>query len=152
MVRKGFSTVASNLIFFIGAILAVSAAVTAITVMLRDVQYAMEQRTLQTIEKTQTILEIVEGSADGTYLWVYVKNTGKTTLDVNALDVFINGQFVGGCNSGNVRCIDESADYVLVPGEIVDVNVDYSTTSGSYSVKVVANNGAATDPYTVVVP
>jgi len=152
MVRRGFSTVASNLIFFIGAILAVSVAVTSITVMLRNVQYAMEQRTLQTIEKAQTIVEIVEGSADGSYLWVYLKNLGKTTLDVNGFDVFINGGHVGGCNSGDVVCEDESGDYVFTPGEILEINVAYPTTSGSYTVKAVAGNGAETDPYTVVVP
>ena len=152
MVRRGFSTVASNLIFFIGAILAVSIAVTSITVMLRNVQYAMEQRTLQTVEKTHTIIEIVEGSADGTHLWVYLKNLGKTTLNVNGFDVFINGRLEGACNSGDVVCTDESADHALTPGEILEINVAYPATSGSYTVKVVAGNGTVADPYTVVVP
>jgi len=151
MVRRGFSTVASNLIFFIGAVLAVSVAVTSITVMLRDVQYAMEQRALHAAEKAQTILEIVEGSADGSYLWVYLKNLGKTTLDVDSFTVFINGRMVGHCNSEKLFCTDESRDYVLTPGEILEVNVAYPTQPGSYTVKIVAGNGSTTDPYTVVV-
>gem|GEM_PF-2680737 len=149
---RGFTNVISNLIFFIGALIAVALAVSAITVMLQNVQTAMEQKAAQTVNKTETIIDIVDGGADGNYLWVYVKNTGRTNLDVNSMDLFIDGKYVGSCNDGTVVCTDTSGDYVLGPTELLDVNTPWPYASGSWSVKVVAGNGVATDPYTVVVP
>lgn len=159
MVRRGFTTVVSNLIFFIGALVAVSVAVTAITMMIQNVQTAMEQKTAITVEKTQTMIDIVDGGADGNYLWVYVKNTGRTKLDVNDMDVYIDGRYRGSCNGGSVFCnvcgdanCSNIGDYVLDPGETMEVNTPWPAASGSWEVKVVAGNGAATDPYTVVLP
>ncbi len=149
---RGFTNVISSLIFFIGALIAVSVAVSALAVMLRNVQTAMEHNAAQTAEKLQTIVDIVDGGADGNYLWVYVKNIGRTVLDVNGFDVFIDGKFVGGCNSASVSCTDESGDLVLTPGEILDVNVVWPYSSGTWSVRVVTGNGVKTDPYTVVLP
>ncbi len=143
----------SNIIFFVGVVLATALAAAALSLSIKDIQHAMASRAQIEAERTYTFIEIVDGygsTASGD-LWVYVKNVGKTDVDVNAMDVFVNGVLVGPCNGGSVVCTDEDGDYVLAPGEICDVNIPgYISSTGTYTVKVVTGN-AVYDSYEVVV-
>ncbi len=147
---RGFTNVMSTLILFIGAILAVSLAVSAMGIMLKQLQNAMQQKTDVETLKTLTILEFVDGGADGNYMWFYVKNVGKTNLDVNKFDVFVDSVLVGGCNSGSVVCTDESGDYTLIPDEVLEINFPYSGSSGAHTVKAVAQYGTSVEGEVVV--
>jgi len=147
---RGFTNVMSTLILFIGAILAVSLAVSAMGMMLKQLQNAMQQKTDVETLKTLTILEFVDGGADGNYMWFYVKNVGKTNLDVNKFDVFVDSVLVGGCNNGSVVCMDESGDYTLIPDEVLEINFPYSGSSGAHTVKAVTQYGTFVEGKVVV--
>ena len=147
---RGYTNVISTLILFIGAILAVSLAVSVMGMMLKQMQNAMEAKTEAEALKTVSIVEFITGSADGSNLWFYVKNVGKTNLDVNQFDVFVDAVLVGGCNSGSVVCTDESGDYVLIPGEVLEVNFPYSGSSGAHTVKVVTQYGSSAEGEVVI--
>ncbi len=148
---RGYTNVMSTLILFIGAVLAVSLAVSAMGYLLKEMQNAMSQKTSVSVQQTLTILEFVTGASDGNYLWFYVKNVGKTNVDVNGCHVFIDGVLVGQCNEGNLVCTDENGDYVLVPDEVLDVNFPYSGPSGAHEVVLSTPNGVEVSG-TVVVP
>ena len=149
---RGFASVMSNVIFFIGVILATALAVTALSLSVKGVQHAMGERASTEARRTYTLIAVVEGSGDGSgNVWVYVKNIGRTSLDVNGFDVFVNGVLVGPCNGENVSCLDETGDYVLSPEEIMEVNITgVSGSPGTYTVKVLTENGVS-DSYEVVV-
>ena len=147
---RGYTNVMSTLILFIGAILAVSLAVSAMGMMLKQMQNAMQAKTEAETLKTVSIVEFIDGAADGNYLWFYVKNVGKTNLDVNQFDVLLDSVLIGGCNSGSVVCTDESGDYVLIPDEILEVNFPYSASSGAHTVKVVTEYGSSAEGEVVI--
>ncbi|NPA76345.1 MAG: hypothetical protein GXN93_01145 [Candidatus Diapherotrites archaeon] len=147
---RGFTNTMSTLILFIGAVLAVSLAVSAMTVMLKEIHNAMNQKTEVQTLKTLTVLEFITGSGDGNYMWFYIKNIGKTNLDVNQFDVFVDTKMVGVCNEGNVICIDQNGDYTLVPGEVLEINFPYPATSGAYTVKAVSQYGTSVEGQVVV--
>jgi len=148
---RGFSTTMSNIIFFIGAIVAASLALTAMGYVLKQLQASMEVKASAQVMQTQTILTVADTGYDVNDIWVYVKNIGKTNLDVNSFDVFVNGAFFGTCNSARVRCTDETGNYVLTPGEIMDVNISYpNVPAGSYRVRVVSQYGAYAEGEVVV--
>jgi len=148
--RRGFTNVMSTLILFIGALLAVSIAVSAMGLMLKQMQAAMSEKTQAEALKTVTILEFVDGGADGNYIWFYVKNVGKTNLDVNLMDVFLDSVLVGPCNAGSVTCIDEDGDYVLTPDEILEVNFPYAGAAGAHTVRLVSQYGSSVEGEVVV--
>ncbi len=150
---RGFTSVTSNIIFFVGVILATALAVTALSLSVKGIQHAMGERANIEAQRTYTLITIVEGSGDASSgnLWVYVENIGRTSLDVNGFDIFVNSVLVGPCNEGNVVCTDESGDYVLDPGELMEVNIaGVVTSSGTYTVKVLTENSVS-DSYEVVV-
>lgn len=149
---KGFSVAMSHIIFFIATLIAVALAVAAISVALKGLSYAMSTKTKISANQISTYIKIVDGGADQNtnLLWVYVKNLGETTLDVNKTDVFVNGEYIASCNEGNVSCRDEGGDYQLVPNELMEVNVATPLSSGSYRVRVVTEYGVYAD-YEVVV-
>ncbi len=147
---RGYTNVMSTLILFIGAILAVSLAVSAMGMMLKQMQNAMQAKTEAETLKTVSIVEFIDGAADGNYLWFYVKNVGKTNLDVNQFDVLLDSVLIGGCNAGSVVCTDESGDYVLIPGEILEVNFPCSASSGAHIVKVVTEYGSSAEGEVVI--
>ncbi len=143
----------SHIIFFIATLIAVAIAVSAISVALKGLSYSMAKKTQVSANQVSTVIKIVEGDAniDQNLLWVYVQNLGETSLDVNSTDVFVNGKFVGSCNSTDVTCVDTSGNYVLSPDEIMEVDINYpSLVAGSYRVRVVTQYGVYAD-YTVVV-
>ncbi len=149
---KGFSLAMSHIIFFIATIIALGIAVSAISVALKSLSYAMSEKTQVSAAQVATVLKIVDGGADTNtnLLWVYVKNIGETTLDVNSIDVFVEGRYVSSCNSGSVSCIDTGGDYSFTPGELLEVNVSMPVSPGSYKVRVVSEYGSYAD-YEVVV-
>ena len=143
----------SHIIFFIATLIAVAIAVSAISVALKGLSYSMAKKTEISANQVSTVIKIVEGYAntEQNLIWVYVQNLGETSLDVNATDVFVNGKFVGSCNSTNVTCTDTSRNYILSPSEIMEVDINYPSLSpGSYRVRVVTQYGVYAD-YTVVV-
>ena len=149
---KGFSVAMSHIIFFIATLIAVALAVAAISVALKGLSYAMTTKTKISANQISTYIKIVDGDAnqDTNTLWVYVKNLGETTLDVNKMDVFVNGEYIASCNEGNVLCKDESGDYDLSPDELMEVNITTPLSPGSYRVRVVTEYGVYAD-YEVVV-
>jgi archaellum component FlaG (FlaF/FlaG flagellin family) len=140
---RGFSVAMSHIIFFIATLIAVAIAVAAISVALKGLSYAMTTKTQLSTNQISTYIKIVDGGADQNtnHLWVYVKNLGETTLDVNKMDIFVNNKYISSCNEDNVICTDESGDYKLSPDELLDVNITTPLSSGSYDVKVVTQYG-----------
>jgi len=142
----------SHIIFFVATLIALSIAVSAISVSLRGLSYAMAQKTETSAQQIATIVKVVEGDGnlDQNLLWVYVKNLGETTIDVNSVDIFVNGRYVGACNGVDVSCADEVLDYLLTPGELMEVNIRYPLAPGAYRIRVSTQYGVYTD-YEVVV-
>ncbi len=151
MVKRGFTTAMSSIIFFIGAILATSLAVAAIGFMLKEVQGALQARTNTQVLQTQTILSVADTGYDTNHIWVYLRNIGKTDLNVDRMDVFVNGSWWGSCNSAKVTCTDETNNGILSPNEVLDVNILYpNVPAGSYRVRVDTEYGSYVDATVVV--
>lgn len=142
----------SQIIFFVATLIAVGIAVSAISVALKGLSFAMNQKTELSAAQVSTVIKIVDGdaNADKNLLWFYVENLGSTTLDVNKFDIFVNGRYVGACNTTDVNCSDESGDFLLTPNELMEVNVRMPITSSSYRIRAVTQYGTYAD-YEVVV-
>ncbi len=135
----------SHLVFFIATLIALAISVSVITTALKGVTYAINERMSAAAQQASTIIKIVEGYPADTndYIITYVKNLGSVPLDVNGFDVFVNGSYVGGCDT--ISCVDETNNGILSPNELMEVNIPYTLSIGTYRIRVVAENGVYSD-------
>ena len=143
----------SHLIFFIAALVAVSVVVSVVSSSLKTLGYAIEEKAERSALHLSSYVVIAEAYyfSDTNQLRIYLKNVGKTNLTVNYFDFFLDGRFLGSCSAG-VSCKElGSADKLLVPEELLEVNVDNITLSpGAYRLTVVGEYGVRAE-YDLVV-
>ncbi len=112
-------------------------------------EYSARQKAILEEQKMKTALSIVEGGGTTSAIWVYVRNTGQAEIDVNGLAFFVDGRFVGTCET--LSCVELGiTDGYLTPSELLEINAPGSYALGAHKVRVVTSNGVY-DETTVVV-
>ncbi|WP_135609954.1 flagellin [Methanococcoides sp. AM1] len=139
-------TAITHMIFFIAAILI---AMTVIVVMTSNVQSltgatASSSKVLSEQIKTDiTIIsdpEIIPYNSTSKEYTFYAKNTGRTDLDTEYLDVFIDGLYV---DQENLEMDFFDQDVLWRPGDTLEINMKVTTemTEGDHRILIAAENG-----------
>ncbi|SES95713.1 flagellar protein FlaG [Methanococcoides vulcani] len=143
---RNAETAITHMIFFIAAILI---AMTVIVVMTSNVQSltgatASSSKVLSEQIKTDiTIIsdpEIIPYNSTLKEYTFYAKNTGRTDLDTEYLDVFIDGLYV---EPGNLEMEFFDQDVLWRPGDTLEINMKVTTemTEGDHRILIAAENG-----------
>lgn len=139
-------TAITHMIFFIAAILI---AMTVIAVMTSNVQSltgatASSSKVLSEQIKTDiTIIsdpEIIPYNSTSKEYTFYAKNTGRTDLDTEYIDVFIDGLHI---DPQNLETDFFEEDVLWQPGNtlVIDVKVTTEMTEGDHRILIAAENG-----------
>jgi len=138
----GFSVSGAAALIFLAFLISFGTFYGAASNAVDDVQDAQEDRTDRTVETINTEIEIVAAEYNETEatLNVTVDNTGASTLDLNATDLFVDGEFVDGWEAD--ATLDGSAGSTLwIPQERLNVTLDRTETPER--VKLVTEYGVA---------
>lgn len=146
----GFGTVAANMLFFI-AILTLSAGVIFyMNSFASDTTAAMTVQNNRLSDELRTDINIDSATYDNDTqtTTIYVKNTGKTKLDINGSDVYLDKDRIPRTNYTAEITSDSlvgSSD-VWEPLELLEIVVeDYELTDNSIKVRVVTYNGVSAE-------
>lgn len=142
----GFGNIASQMIMFIALLTVTSSLVMVFNSYITDASSTMKVKKDAMIDKLNTDYEIigVTHDYDLNVTMLFILNTGKTIIDFDYLDVFVDDLFV---SRGDVsKSIESSTNIKNVllwdPKEILAVNVSIVLNDGvSHSVDVVISNG-----------
>jgi len=133
---------ASHVIFFAASMIIAMMVVGAISVNVQSVADAARGSGNMLSKQIKTDITIISDPDDipvnGSYRVFYVKNTGKTDLDINQVDVFVDGQYV--TDSSLVLRVIDTGESTWREGEVLEVNIA-GISSGDHRLRVVTENG-----------
>ncbi len=133
----------TQLIFFISAVIIAVAVIGVVTTNVSTItsSYGMSSKTLA--DQLKTDITIINDPNSIPYVLYnysfFVKNTGKTTLDPTAINMFIDGNYTNVTNKWTVMQGGSTWD----PTEVLRLNYTTSTqfSSGDHNLRVVTGNG-----------
>ncbi len=133
----------TQLIFFIAAIVIAVGVIGVVTVNVQSISgsYGMNSKTLA--DQLKTDITIINDPGKIPYVAsnysFFVKNTGKSTLDPTAVNMFINGNYA--YITGNWTVMEGGS--LWYPTNVLRLNYTRSSalSAGDYTVRVVAGNG-----------
>ena len=140
---RGFSTPASLLVIFVGLFLAMGSLYTVTANTAEEINEAREASAdhRRTVQGTSVEVAGATWDAGASNLTIRVDNRGETTLSVEAVDVVVDGRYVG------VEQFDARVDGVRTevwrPGETLVLEADGALTDRPDRVKVVTGPGVA---------
>ncbi len=140
---------ASQLILFIGVVLATALVVSSLSLVFSRFEYSARQRALLEEKKAGTEVSIVEGGGTTSSIWIYVRNVGQVEVEVNGLAVFVDDRFTGTCEALSCRELG-FVDGYLSPGELLEINISGSFSQGVHKVSINPPVGRG-DEITVVI-
>lgn len=144
----GFGSVVSTVITFI----AVVGVTTTVVIMLRDYtsisgSAIQSQRDILSNQiKAEVTIDVVDYDSDTNTTSVYVRNSGKVVLDVDTVDIFMDGARIPR-ETGNrtITLLEDTkinADIGWDPRESVQIDVFQNLTNETHSVRVSTEYGA----------
>lgn len=139
----GAETSTSHLVFFIAATTIAVAAAGIMSSTVGDLSAKLETRGADVGDRLATDFRIANDAADvpNNPVLVYVKNTGKTTLALGGVSLFIDGQV----QTTTKTVVDVPGATEWRPGEVLQMSVALNLANGDHTIRVVAENGAADD-------
>ena len=132
---------ASEVIFFIGAVLVSTALVGALASISTDLSGSVQDRGRSLSKELSTDIDIINDPNNMTTapLTLYVKNTGSTNLHTSITDVMLDGQISG---SLTYDVLNSTNDAIWKPADVLKITVsDLSVASGDHRVRVVTEYG-----------
>lgn len=145
----GFGAVAANMLMFIAVIMIAGGFVVLINSYAQETTVSMQLQKDRLMEELRTDVTITAVSYNDTIprVWVYVLNTGKTTLNAERSDLYIDGVRVD--RTERVLTIESDTELsdlpVWEPQEIIRIAVDTSLSSGPHRFRIVTSNGISHD-------
>ncbi|RME52017.1 hypothetical protein D6783_06070 [Candidatus Woesearchaeota archaeon] len=145
----GFGTVATHIILFI-ALLTVTTSVAVLFKGYVDSSgSALKTQQQFLFDQLRTSVEITSlsfnSSADPQQTHIYVLNVGKTKLDINKTDIFIDGIRFARNDSERIIRVENDTDVVNKgiwdPDEVVFIQANRKLSSGKHTVLVVTEFG-----------
>jgi len=136
----GFGTTATHLIFFIISVMLAATVGSALLVTTQDVMNSISERSEILSYRLKTDITIIN-DPDATTNVFYIKNTGKTEIPLNTIDVIIDGQYI---SSENISISVVGGGVVARPGDVIQITVSNAPTdSGEHTIKVVVEGGVS---------
>lgn len=140
--KKGFGDAVSALILFIAVLLVSAGVVVVLQNYVFETQESIRFQSDTTSNQLNTLISITNTFYNDTdqTLYVYLKNIGKTKLNTQNFDVFVNGQFISEYN------VTDPSDFT-VQRQILDVQqtvafvINISLGTGSNEVRLVSEYG-----------
>jgi flagellar protein FlaG len=134
------------MILFIASMLVAASVAGVFTDTVGQLSNAIDDQGVQVSEDVRTDVEIISDSGAGNIydagandVVIHVKNTGSETLaaESDAINVFVNGQFVAGSDVA-VELVGDAT--VWRPGDVVRVTIANQTSlNGDTRIKVIVN-------------
>lgn len=140
----GFSTVAAEAIFFIVVVVAVVTLAGIFNNYFDTMKDAVQTQTRHSESKLSTSMVVSDITASQTDINATARNVGETTLDVNKIDVFVDGIFIdrSDVNIAVIQSTDTKNTGLWDPYERIMINakvdIDSNTT---YDFKIESENG-----------
>ncbi|MHC1565422.1 MAG: archaellum stator protein ArlG [Candidatus Syntropharchaeales archaeon] len=135
---------ASHVIFFAAAMVLATLVVGVISVNIHSISDASISSGTALSKQIKTDITIISDSSqiptNGSYRVFYVKNTGKTNLDINQVNVFVDGKYI--TDGSTVLKVLDTGETTWREGEVLEVNVASSEiSSGDHSLRIITENG-----------
>jgi archaellum component FlaG (FlaF/FlaG flagellin family) len=145
----GFGTIAAQIILFISLVSIAAAVVLMINQYTEETSYSLKVQKDRLVDELRTDITINSVSYNGSKtpdeLLVYARNTGKTLIDLNYTDIYIDGVRVDYAD----RTLTIEADTevsnpgIWDPKEVLEIDVSQDIGSGTHKARVVVFNGAS---------
>jgi len=135
---------ASHIIFFVASMVLATLVVGAISINVQSVADATRGSGTMLSKQIKTDITIISDSTmiptNGSYRVFYAKNTGKAKLDINQIDVFLDGQYI--TDSSLILKVLDTGETIWREGEVLEVNIANSEISiGDHSLRIVTETG-----------
>lgn len=143
----GFGTIAANIIMFIAIVTIATGFVFYFNMQTQEISTSLESQNKRLRDELRTDITITSVSYDNSTnpptTTAYVKNTGKTKLELNATDIYIDGlRKERGDRTISVEADTQVANSLIWdPGEIVKIEVNENLSNTVHQVRVVTSNG-----------
>ncbi|MFC2163210.1 hypothetical protein ACFLRF_05965 [Candidatus Altiarchaeota archaeon] len=137
----GYSTVMGHMIVFMTILTAIGLLVVEVseylTTTTKDVDY--QQESLK--DQLETGISLTSTTYDATEYYIYATNTGKTTLEVDCMDVFIDREYLPQDNY-SITITDLTFDPTLWnPDESIEINAYWTPVAGTKEIRITSCNG-----------
>ncbi|MEA1930936.1 flagellar protein G [Halohasta litorea] len=149
------SVSASHLIIFIASLVIAAGVVGTLTTGVDRVSSAIDDRSLDVSQQVRMDMAIISDPSDTPYsgdeLTIHVRNTGSQGVptEPSAVDIVLNGQFVGNDNLA-VEDVNDPDSPVWDPGDVVAITItdDGVDTTGDNRLILTVNEDQETFEFT----
>ena len=137
-------TAITHMIFFIVAIVLAMGVVSVLSVNIQSISGATSASSKVISDQLRTDITVINDPdmvpyRNGEYYTFYAKNTGKSELNIDYVNLILDGVLILPENL-TISVLD--GDVMWRPGDVLAINVTTSQlSSGDYSVRVVTENG-----------
>jgi flagellar protein FlaG len=136
----GFGTTATHIIFFIISVILAASVGSALLVTTQGVMGSITEKSKILSYKLETEITIINDPAATSNVF-YVKNTGKSEIPPDPIDVIIDGEYI---DPSNVSVSVIGGGVTAKPGDVIKIVVSGApTTSGDHTVKIVVYGGVS---------
>ena len=132
---------ATELIFFISAVVVATAVVAVAANGIYDLTHGIEDRGEQVKDEMSTRIVIVNdpSAVPNDPVLIYVKNIGTTTLNHNYISVFLDGVVV----TDTTLTLSGNRTSFWDPSSLLTISIDQDLSSGDHTVQVTTENGVS---------
>lgn len=135
----GFSVAAAAAILFAGSLVSFTIVLHSVETASESLRDARAQEDARTLERLNTRIGLVNGSANGTALDLNLTNNGSVVIHLRTLEILVNGTLY----SGNITLREVngvSATNLWVPGQTLHLAVA-APVAAPAAVKIVTDTG-----------
>lgn len=140
----GFGTLAANIIVFIAVLMLASGLIVVMNAYVQDTQESLTEQKTRLVNELRTQISIQTLAYDNVTLDVYVKNEGTTNLQLNTLDLYLDGNRIS--RDDTTVAIEPDTltggPTLWNPREVIKVSTDV-TMNGTVTIRVVSDNSAS---------
>lgn len=141
----GFGSIVANLMMFIAVLMLATGTVFILNIYVQETQDSLTEQKNRIVSEIRTDININSISYDNTTLDIYITNTGSIDLDMQRLDLFIDGERK---SRSFVNKVIEEDTLITGPGiwsprEMLKVSYDDTGLAGNINVRLVTPNGVS---------
>lgn len=142
----GFGGLATTIILFIAVMLVSTGVIMSLQTQVTQSQSSMRSQAELLNNQISTNVDITSANYTGGVTTIYVLNNGKTILDVDNVDVYIDNLFIPRNTSNRTMAVESSTDLtnpgLWDPTEILRIDVTKTLGNGTHKVKVATQYGS----------
>jgi archaellum component FlaF (FlaF/FlaG flagellin family) len=139
----GYSTVLGHMVLFTFILIAISFLIGEVNDYFTDTTKDVEYQQENLKEQLWTEISLTTVTYDSTDYYIYANNTGKTTLETDCMDVFVDREFIPESNY-SITILDTDFDPTLWnPDERIEIDAWWSPQTGTREIKAVTCNGVS---------